>query len=139
MKYEKSCGAVVFTKINNDIYWLIIRSLEGIYGFPKGHMENGETEKETAQREMLEETGIKPRFIDGFLVRDEYPLPRKKDVIKQVTYFLAEYDGQEIKPQASELMSAELLTFDEAISLMQFENTKQILKEANDFVKREKI
>ena len=39
MKFEKSCGAVVFTKIDNKIKYLIIKSLEGIYGFPKGHME----------------------------------------------------------------------------------------------------
>ncbi|MBR6646500.1 MAG: NUDIX domain-containing protein [Clostridia bacterium] len=134
MNFEKSCGAVVFTKINNNIYFLIIRSLEGIYGFPKGHMEKGETEEETALREIKEETGITPCIIDGFLVRDEYPLPRKKDTIKQVTYFLAEYNSQDIKAQKEELMEAALMSFEEAISVMQFENTKQILKQANEFL-----
>ena len=40
MSFEKSCGALCYTKINNEIYWVIICSLEGIYGFPKGHVEN---------------------------------------------------------------------------------------------------
>lgn len=136
MSYEISCGAVVYTKIKDEIYWLIIRSLEGIYGFPKGHMENGETEMDTAVREIMEETGISPDFVDGFRVVDEYPLPRKKGVIKRVVYFLAEFSGQDIKYQKEELLGAKLMTYDEAISLMQFDNTKEILTKARDFLNK---
>lgn len=136
MSYEISCGAVVYTKIKDEIYWLIIRSLEGIYGFPKGHMENGENELDTAVREIMEETGISPDFVDGFRVVDEYPLPRKKGVIKRVVYFLAEFSGQDIKYQKEELLGAKLMTYDEAISLMQFDNTKEILTKARDFLNK---
>ena len=45
MKTEKSCGAVVFIHENGMIQYVIIRSTEGYYGFPKGHMEHGESEK----------------------------------------------------------------------------------------------
>lgn len=134
MSYEISCGAVVYTKIKDEVYWLIIRSLEGIYGFPKGHMEEGETEMDTAIREIREETAISPDFIDGFKVIDEYPLPRKKGVIKRVVYFLAEFSGQDIKYQKEELLEAKLMTYDEAIDVMQFENTKAILTKARDFL-----
>ena len=48
MKYEKSCGAVVFTKINNEIRYVLVQQSEGFHGFPKGHMEDGETEEQTA-------------------------------------------------------------------------------------------
>ena len=34
---EKSCGAIVYTHENSTIKYVIIRSKEGIYGFPKGH------------------------------------------------------------------------------------------------------
>lgn len=136
MSYEISCGAVVYTRIKNEIYWLIIRSLEGIYGFPKGHMEDGENELDTAVREIMEETGISPCFVDGFRVVDEYPLPRKKGVIKRVVYFLAEFSGQDIKYQKEELLEAKLMTYDEAISLMQFDNTKVILTKAQDFLNK---
>ena len=47
MRYEKSCGAVVFTKVNNCIKYLLIQNLNGIYGFPKGHVEDGESEMQT--------------------------------------------------------------------------------------------
>ena len=55
---EKSCGAVVFTRLNGEIKYVIIQSLAGYYGFPKGHMEAGESEKQTALREVYEETGL---------------------------------------------------------------------------------
>lgn len=35
MQYEVSSGAVVFTRKDNDIYFCIVKSLEGFYGFPK--------------------------------------------------------------------------------------------------------
>ena len=43
---EKSCGAFVYTKDSGIIQHVIIRSKEGFYGFPKGHMEENETEAE---------------------------------------------------------------------------------------------
>ena len=55
MNYEKSCGAVVFTRIDNNIKYLLIQNLEGVYGFPKGHVEEGETLIECAVRETEEE------------------------------------------------------------------------------------
>ena len=71
MKYEKSCGAVVFTKENNEYKFLIVKQLQGFHGFPKGHMEADETEEQTALREIFEEVGVKANLIDGFRVVDE--------------------------------------------------------------------
>ena len=47
LNYEKSCGAVVFTRLNNNIKYILIQNLEGNYGFPKGHVEDGESEMQT--------------------------------------------------------------------------------------------
>ena len=61
MRYEKSCGAVIFRKDEN---WnvLLIRHAKGRHiSFPKGHVEPGETESQTAEREILEETGLRVR------------------------------------------------------------------------------
>ena len=134
MILEKSCGAVVFTKIDNVIKYVIIKSSEGFYGFPKGHIENNETEIETAFREIYEETGLKVVFIDGFKTTDQHPIPNKPNVIKHITYFLATYDNQTINYQKEELSDAELMTYEQAQSAFQFESTKRILKEANDFL-----
>ena len=84
MQYEVSSGAVVFTRKENNIYFAIVKSLEGYYGFPKGHIEGNETEEETALREIYEEIGIRAQIITGFRTIDEHPVPNKKDVIKRI-------------------------------------------------------
>ena len=134
MNIEISCGAVVFTKINGEIKYLLIQNLEGIYGFPKGHIEKEEKEEETALREIYEEVGIKVKLLDGFRVIDEHPIPKKANTLKRIIYFLGEYTNQEIIYQKEELSNALLVNYEEAINLFQFPSSKRILKEANDFL-----
>ena len=136
MQYEKSCGAVVFTRVNGEIRYVLAQNLEGYYGFPKGHVEAGETETETALREIREEVGLQPRLIEGFRTCDEHPIPSKPDVIKQVVYFLAEYADQQITFQKEELLSAPLVNYEEALSLFVFEGSRRILTEAHAFLNK---
>jgi len=136
MPYEKSCGAVVFTRVNGEIRYVLAQNLEGYYGFPKGHVESGETEEQTALREIREEVGLSPRLIEGFRTSAEHPLPSKPGVIKQVVYFLAEYENQTISFQKEELMSAPLVTYEEAMALFVFDSSKRILTEAHRFLQR---
>jgi len=51
----KKCG-IILQNFNNILLVFGKKSLK--WGFPKGHMEPGETEEETAIRELFEETGI---------------------------------------------------------------------------------
>lgn len=134
MKYEISCGAVVYTRKNDNILYVIVKSTEGYFGFPKGHMEKNETEEQTAIREIFEETGLKVNIIPGFKTINEYPIPHKEGAIKRVIYFLAEYDNQNIRYQKDELLGAYLMTYEEAISLFQFDNLKKVFDKARDFI-----
>ena len=59
MQYEKSCGAIVFRKYHGNTELLLIKHANGgHWSFPKGHVEPGETEEETAAREVKEEVAI---------------------------------------------------------------------------------
>lgn len=136
MEYETSCGAIVFTRHNNEIMYLIVQSIEGYYGFPKGHIEGIESHEETALREIYEETSIRPNILGGFKEVVEHIIPKKPGVMKRIIYFLAEYDNQEIRFQKEELLDARLMTLEEAINVFQFEDSKKLLKKANDFTKR---
>lgn len=135
MNYEKSCGAVVFTRKEGIIKYVLVQQLRGFYGFPKGHVEKNETEKETALREIFEEVHLKPDLIDGFTTCVEYILPNKRNVKKKVVFFLAKYNNQEIIAQKEELTKAVLVTYDEAMNLIYHDSTKRVLKKANDFIK----
>lgn len=134
MIYEKACGAVVYTILNGQIHYVIIQQQEGFHGFPKGHVEKNETEEETALREIYEEVGLRPTLIKGFKVIDEYPLPHKQNVIKQVVYFLAEYSSQAIIIQEEELLGAMLLPYEEAIKILDYESSRKVLAQADHFL-----
>ena len=134
IQYEKSCGAVVFTRLNGERRYVIIRSLEGYYGFPKGHMEAGETEEQTALREIYEETGLTVHILEGFRCEDEHGIPNKPDIIKRIVYFAAEFENQEPRHQPDELMSVALMSFDEAMNAFQWDSSKRILREVDGFL-----
>ena len=134
MTYEHSAGAVVFTVADDNIKYVIIKSRQGYFGFPKGHIERGEDEKTAALREVYEEVGLCVELLDGFRIEDEHPIPSKRNVMKNIVYFAAEYSGQDIKYQRKELSGAQLMTFDEAMSSFQFEGSKRILTRANEFI-----
>ncbi|MBR5144651.1 MAG: NUDIX domain-containing protein [Clostridia bacterium] len=135
MRYIKSCGFIAFRQIEGSNYYLIIKSHNGDVGFPKGHMETGESEMETAIRELKEETGIEVKTISGFRRQIEYPLPRIPDAIKQTVYFLGKCTSQTIITQEAEVAEASFLSFDDAISVLTFEETKKMLKDAEQFIR----
>lgn len=134
---EKSCGTVTFTKIDGEIKYLLTRTDYGVYGFAKGHVEDGESERQTAVRETWEETSIKPKIVNGFRKTIQYKLKNGND--KTVVFFLGYFENQ--TPRHNEGfgdMSYELVSYDEAMKLLTFDNTKRILKRANDFLTKQK-
>ena len=135
MKHEKSCGAVVFTRVDGEIRYLLIKSLTGTYGFPKGHVEAGETEIQTARREIFEEVGLSVELLSGFRREDKYRIYKNGNVLKRVVYFLGEYSDQTVICQEEEIADALLLDYDSAMSLLKFDGIKRILTKANDFLK----
>ena len=121
MKHEKSCGAVIF---ENDKV-LVIQQVKGHWGFPKGHVEEGETEVETAIREIKEETNLdveideKHRYIETY-----FP---KENVKKDVVFFIAKKIGGEIKVQEEEVVQTEWLSPKEAIERVTYDSSKKIM------------
>lgn len=134
MRYIKSCGFIVYKAENNENFYLIIKSHNGDVGFPKGHMEPGENELQTAIRELKEETGMDVDTIHDFRYQIEYPLPRVPDAMKQTVYFLGKCASDDIIIQETEVASAEFVTYDKAIEKLTFEETKNMLKKANDII-----
>lgn len=132
MRKEKSCGAVVYTRDNGGIRYVIIRSKAGTYGFPKGHVEGAESEQETALREVLEETGLSVQLLDDFRKEDRYSFVcENQTILKQVVYFLGEYSNQVPVPQESEVGEICLMDYETAMSVLRFENLKATLTQAH--------
>ena len=132
MRWEKSCGVVAYKTIDNVNYYLLIRAYNGDTGFPKGHVEAGESEIETAIRELKEETNVEVEIIPGFRREMEYAIPSKKNVSKKVVYFLGKCTSDHIIPQRREISEARFVPYDEAMEIITFEDSKRILRDAED-------
>ena len=132
---EKSCGAIVYTKDYGSIQYVIIRSKEGFYGFPKGHMEENETEAETALREVAEETGLTITLVPAFRTEDTHTFNRNGETrLKRIIYFLGAYSGQTPIAQETELNGVFLMSYETAMSSFQFNSSKRLLTEAHNFL-----
>ena len=102
-------------------HFVIVQEQAGAYSFPKGHMEDGETELETARREVFEEIGLHPEFLPDFRECDEYDLAEKLGTRKRVTYFLAEYHGESFVPRHGEIQRIQLLPYEKALACFEHE------------------
>ena len=106
---------------------------DGYCGFPKGHVEKDESETETALRETLEETSIKASIHSEFRYAITYEM--NNGINKTVVYYLARFQNQSPKRYKDfEDFEYLLLPFDKAYQELTFENTKQMLKSANEFL-----
>ncbi|MGN1112712.1 MAG: bis(5'-nucleosyl)-tetraphosphatase [Acutalibacteraceae bacterium] len=132
--YEKSCGAVVFHRGKDGIKVLLVRNCNGKYwSFPKGHMEVGENEQQTALREVYEETGLRVKLYSGYRqVSDYSPFGNIK---KRVVFFLAETDSDRVTIQRSEIESFIWVGFEQAKRMCSYQNDLRILELAQNVIK----
>ena len=135
MKKEKSCGAVVYTRDGGSLRYVLVEQHSGQFSFPKGHVEAGETEEQTALREIWEETGLRPVIIPGFRDGESYSPLKKPDVMKDVVYFLAEYSDQPFAPSTTDAVWAGLFSFEEALAKLPTESRRRVLRHADEFLK----
>jgi len=129
---EKSCGAVVFRREGGERQYLLEAMRQGHVSLCKGHVEGAETERETARREISEETGLAVAFVEGFRESIEYS-PRE-GVRKSVVFFLAEASGGEMKPQPEEVASLRWSSLSEALAALTYEDDRRVLRAADAFL-----
>ena len=130
MKEEKSCGCII---IENNKVLLVYEKGRNFWGFPKGHVEENETEIQTAIREVKEEVNLdvkineNKRYVMNYLIGE--------DINKTTVLYLAEKTGGTLKKQEDEIGDAKWCNFDEALELLTFDNSKKVLKEVIETLK----
>ena len=135
-KFEKSCGAIVYTVEDGIIKYLLVEEASGFHSFPKGHIEECESEIETALREIKEETNLDVEMCTDFRISEQYQLSEKPGVTKQVVYFLAKYkNSSPYITRADEVRSLKSLKLEDAINTVEYDNKKEILREADGYLK----
>lgn len=135
LKFEKSCGAVIYRKRAGLNEFLLIKSKDDDYwGFPKGHMEENEDEIETALREVYEETGLNIEIVHGFRVETEFFI--LTDILKKVVFFIGIPNDVPVKIDTDEVDDYRWMTFEAALKTFTFESDKYILRSAYGHIQK---
>ena len=134
MTLEKSCGALVFRRFHGNTELLLIKHANGgHWSFPKGHVESGETEVETALREIKEETGIDVIIDPSF--REVISYSPKKDTHKDVIYFIARAQNYDYTPQEEEIAQIKWVEINRAHTILTYDNDKQLVNKAKQVIR----
>ena len=128
---EKSCGAIVYKK-EKELKFLIVHQHNGHHSFPKGHIEDGETEIETAKREIKEETNLDVEIDINFRYEMSYII--KSNVTKEVVYFLATPSSNDLKSQEGEILDCNWYSYNKALDIFEYDNYKEALKAAYRYI-----
>ena len=140
---EKSCGVVLCSKQKvlllqyatgqKEGEW----DLQGHWDFPKGHVDKGETEIETATRELEEETGIKNIILlDNFRKTINYKIQKRdRKTSKEVVFFIATTVETEIN-LSHEHVDYGWFDFTSALKQLTYDNARSVLSEAIFFYEK---
>ncbi len=133
---ETSAGGVVYRLQDGRPLYLLIRDSYKNWGFPKGHLEQGELPATAAVREVAEETGLGDVEVRGDIdTIDWYFRFRGRLIHKICHFFLMETSTSKTCPQRAEGISAcKWLPFAEAETRISYGNARDILRRANDQV-----
>ncbi len=130
-KQEKSCGAVVYNPKKHS--FLIIKMLNGNWGFPKGHTEDQETDIQTAIREVTEETGINIEILDGFKKSIKYiPFP---EVLKKVIFFIGITEEEKVTIDRDEIEDYMWCSYEEALKMITYKLQRDVMESSLQFIK----
>ena len=129
--YETSAGAIVYRKLDR-VRFLLVKNKNANWGFPKGHIEKGETKYDAARREVLEETGVHVNIHLGFEGVSTYSIRDRID--KRVSLFVGTTDDETTVIQEAEIAAYDWLPFHQAVQRLKFDNDVKILVEAEKFL-----
>lgn len=106
----------------------LIRHREGNHwGFPKGHAESGETPRQTAERELQEETSLEVmRYLPYQPIVEQYQFLWEGHIIdKTVTYYFAEVSTA-YTLQQEEISEGKWVQLSELVMYASFEAQKKL-------------
>jgi 8-oxo-dGTP pyrophosphatase MutT (NUDIX family) len=135
---ETSAGGVVFRRqAGEPVAFLLIRDSYGHWGFPKGHVENGESPELAAAREIGEETGLADLTLRGRVATIDWHFRlRGKLIHKYCHFFLFEWTAGEPSPQLDEgITECRWFGLDEALAKIEYANAREVLRRADELAR----
>ncbi len=104
---EPTAGGVIFRRgAKREIEILLIQDAKNRWTIPKGHIEEGESAKDTAEREIREETGLQQMKVLNWLGKINFRYRRGSSLVLMTTeIFLVKGVGDTDKLQAEDWMN----------------------------------
>ena len=135
-KEETSAGGVVYRVVDGSPVYLLIRDSYRNWGFPKGHVEDGELPDAAALREVSEETGLSDLVVRGLVQTIDWHFRFRGKLIHKICHFyLMETAESTTSPQRTEGITAcRWLPFSEAEELISYANARDVLRRARALV-----
>jgi bis(5'-nucleosidyl)-tetraphosphatase len=125
-----SFGIIPLRRVEGRWEVLVIQHSAGHWSFPKGHPDLGETEYQTAERELFEETGLSViNFLEVPALSESYSFD---DVQKTVKYFLAEVSG-DLVLHPDELQDAKWTSIAKSLDVVTFPEAKNLVLKLKSF------
>lgn len=129
---EKSCGAVIWRPCRKDEHEYLMIRHGNHWSFPKGHVEDNETEIRTALREIKEETGLDVALDSRF--REVVSYQTKMGHFKDVVFFIAQPIYGREHAQEAEIQDMGWFTYNEALPLVTFATDNDVLNAAERYI-----
>ncbi|MBO4807959.1 MAG: NUDIX domain-containing protein [Lachnospiraceae bacterium] len=131
MLHATSCGGVVIFRGKILLLYKNYKNKYEGWVLPKGTVEEGEDFKQTALREVLEESGAKGAIVK-YIGTSNYTFTVPEDTVeKEVHWYLIQADSYYTKPQHEEyFMDSGFYKYHEAYHLLKFPNERAILEKA---------
>ncbi len=136
MRQENAYGVIPLQIRKSDWQVLLVQHHSGHWAFPKGHADVEETPKQTAERELREETGLTiQKFFPLKPLTENYCFYfQGQKISKTVQYFLALVHGQ-VKIQDSEIRASQWLSLPLAFEQITFYESKRMCLQAREILK----
>jgi len=129
---EPTAGGIVFRRDpnkNNAVEILLIQDAKNRWTIPKGHIEVGEVAKDTAQREIGEETGLTNVRVMGWLGKINFRYRRQQSLVLMTTdIFLVEARGNTDSLKPEDWMNGiKWFSANEALDKIEYEDIEKII------------
>jgi 8-oxo-dGTP pyrophosphatase MutT (NUDIX family) len=138
---ETSAGGVVVRRTDGAVRYLLIHDGHRNWGFPKGHLDNGESAEAAARREVGEETGLTDLTLHEALgCIDWYFRHGGRLIHKFCHFFLFTSATGDPTPQADEGIAAcTWLDYEGALDKLTHANARRVLTSARDLAERAEL
>lgn len=138
---EPTAGGIIFRHGQSGIEFLLIQDAKKRWTIPKGHIEEGEESRQTAEREICEETGLQEMDVLNWLGKINFRYRRKSKLVLMTTeIFLVRAKGDTNKLHPEDWMNdCKWLTSQDALEKIEYEDIGKLMLVALNKIRKDNL